>query len=129
MLFRSIEADADDAEDAHEDDGTEESRHGHGCLDVRLLDVHLARDEQVVVERHDRQHRAEEHHAVEPAFDRGREDVELGPEAGHERNAAERQQEHQHRERQFAPVVRCASSVVRCGHFFSYQNRLPARTT
>ena len=72
---------------------TSSTRAGGG--DERLLE-----DEQVVVERHDGQHRAEEHHPVEATFDRRGEDVELGPETGDARDAAEREEEHQHRERE-----------------------------
>ena len=65
----------------------------------------------------DRQHGAEQREAVHVPVDGGLEDEQLGPEAGDERDAAERQQEHQHAQRQHRRALRepaVAASSHRC---------------
>ena len=84
----------------------------HRAVVRRRFDVHPPRDEQVVVERDDGEDGAEEDQAVHPAIDRREEHVELGPEAGDERDAAERQQEDQHREREQRRPLREAAVGV-----------------
>lgn len=75
---------------------------GSGSRRVGASMLIRARHDEVVVERHDGQDRAEERQPVEPAVHDGPEEsVELGPETRHERDTSERQQKHQHRQRQY----------------------------
>src|SRR5205814_10140514 len=87
-----VEAEDDDAEGAEGDGEGERGGDGDAGGAVGGLDVHALGDEEVIEEGDDGEEGAEEDEPVEAAL-RGRpEDVELGPEAGDERDAAERQQ-------------------------------------
>src|SRR5262245_63067316 len=95
-----IEAEDDDAESAQRDGEGEGGGDGDAAGVVGGLDVHALCDEEVVEEGDDGEDGTEEHEPVEAALGGGPEDVQRGPEAGHERNAAEGEQEEQHRQRQ-----------------------------
>src|SRR5215204_1351554 len=81
-----------DAHDANRTDGNrraEQTGHWHRLTAHWRFDVHAPRHEQVVIERDDGQDRTEEDQAIHAALSGGEKDIQLGPETGDERNAAE----------------------------------------